>query len=77
MKDTNPNNVTERQLSILEQQVETLINTCSNLRQENRILRGNQDALQQEKAELLKKNNMAKTRVDAMITRLKSLEANT
>lgn len=77
MNDTNPNNVTERQLNILEQQVEALINTCSNLRQENRILRGNQDALQQEKAELLKKNNNAKTRVDAMITRLKSLEANT
>ena len=77
MSETNPSNATEQQLNILEQQVEALINTCSNLRQENRILRGNQDALQQEKAELLKKNNLAKSRVDAMINRLKSLEANT
>lgn len=77
MSDSNSNNLTEQQLNILEQQVETLIDSCSHLRQENRILRGHQDTLQQEKAELLKKNNMAKTRVDAMITRLKSLEANT
>ena len=77
MSDSNSNNITEQQLNILEQKVEALIESCASLRQENRILRGNQDTLQQEKAELLKKNNMAKTRVDAMITRLKSLEANT
>ncbi len=57
--------------------METLINSCSHLREENRSLRVHQETLQHEKAELLKKTNMAKTRVDAMITRLKSLEANT
>ena len=77
MSDSNSHNITEQELDILEQQVETLINSCSHLREENRILRGHQETLQQERAELLKKNSTARTRVDAMITRLKSLEANT
>jgi cell division protein ZapB len=77
MSDTNSHNITDQELDILEQQVEALINSCSHLRQENRILRGRNETQQQERAELLKKNNAARTRVDAMITRLKSLEANT
>ena len=77
MSETNSNIITEQELDILEQQVEALINACSNLKEENKILRGHQEVLQQERTELLKKNNMAKSRVDAMITRLKSLEANT
>ena len=77
MSETNSHNITEQQLDILEQQVEALITACSHLKEENKIMRGQQEVLQQERTELLKKNTMAKTRVDAMITRLKSLEANT
>ena len=77
MSETKSPNITEQELDILEQQVEALINACAHLKEENRILRGHQEVLQQEKTDLLKKNNMAKSRVDAMITRLKSLEANT
>jgi len=77
MSETNSPNITEQELDILEQQVEALIDACSLLKEENKILRGQQEILQQERTELLKKNNIAKTRVDAMITRLKSLEANT
>ena len=77
MSETNSHSITEQELNVLEDQVETLINSCSHLREKNRILRVHQETLQHEKSELLKKNNMAKTRVDAMITRLKSLEANT
>jgi len=77
MSETNSHSITEQELNTLEDQVETLINSCSHLREENRILRVHQETLQHEKSALLKKNNMAKTRVDAMITRLKSLEANT
>ena len=77
MSETISHNITEQELDILEQQVEALINACAHLKEENRILRGHQEVLQQEKTDLLKKNNMAKSRVDAMITRLKSLEANT
>ena len=77
MSETISHNITEQELDILEQQVEALIDACSHLKEENSILRGQQEVLQQERTELLKKNNIAKTRVDAMITRLKSLEANT
>ncbi len=77
MSDTNSQNITEQELSILESHVEALIKTCTHLKQENRALRGRQETLQQERAEVMEKNNIARIRVDAMITRLKSLEANT
>jgi cell division protein ZapB len=77
MNDANSHRITEQELNILEDQVEGLIRACTHLKEENRILRGHQETLQQERAELMEKNNMAKTRVDAIITRLKSLEAHT
>lgn len=77
MSETNSQSITEQELNILEDQVEALIEACTHLKEDNRILRGHQETLQQERAELMEKNNMARTRVDAIITRLKSLEANT
>ena len=77
MNETNSHSITEQELNILEDQVEALIKACAHLKEENRILRGHQEILQQERAELVERNNMARTRVDAIITRLKSLEANT
>ena len=63
MSETNSHSITEQELNVLEDQVETLINSCSHLREENRILRGHQESLQHEKADLLKKNNMAKDKM--------------
>lgn len=77
MTETNSHSITEQELSILEDQVEALIQACAHLKEENRILRGHQEILQHERAELVEKNNLARTRVDAMISRLKSLEAKT
>ncbi len=64
-------------LEALEQQVSALIETCAYLKEENRLLRAQQERLQEERAALMEKNHTARTRVDAIISRLKSLEAHT
>lgn len=69
--------ISEQELRALETRVEELIRACGHLKDENKKLRERQDALVQERSELLEKTNLARTRVDAMITRLKSLEVST
>lgn len=64
-------------LDALEQQVSALVETCAYLKEENRLLRAQQERLQEERAALMEKNQTARSRVDAIISRLKSLEANT
>lgn len=64
----------EEQLQRLEQRVEELIAISGRLRQENQMLHARENRLMEERAELLKKNDVAKAKVEAIITRLKSLE---
>lgn len=64
----------EEQLQRLEQRIEELIAISARLRQENRILHARESRLMEERAELLKKNDVAKAKVEAIISRLKSLE---
>ena len=61
-------------LKSLEQKLEELLGLCGRLHDENRSLRTSQESLVHEKAELVSKNEQARTRVEAMISRLKSLE---
>ena len=61
-------------INLLEQQVEALIRTCSQLKQENHSLRQRQEHLVAERAELVEKTEMARSRVEAMISRLRSME---
>jgi cell division protein ZapB len=61
-------------LDTLERQVEELIRTCRQLREENTSLRARQDHLIAERAELIEKTELARSRVESMITRLKSME---
>jgi cell division protein ZapB len=65
----------EHDLRNLEQRVEDLIRACSHLKDENKSLRARQDSLVAERATLIEKTEMARTRVEAMITRLKSMES--
>jgi cell division protein ZapB len=44
------------------------------VKNENKSLKTKQDSLVREKAKLLEKTTLAKTRVEAMITRLKAME---
>lgn len=61
-------------IGLLTERIEQLIVLCERLREENRVLRASQEAWTTERANLLAKNEQARTRVEAMITRLKQME---
>lgn len=56
--------------------VDRLVDLCRRLGEENRSLRQSQEQLAGERASLMARNEQARTRVEAMISRLKSLEQN-
>jgi cell division protein ZapB len=58
----------------LEQKVSELMELCAVLSRENRALRAQQQNWTVERAKLIEKNELAKSRVESMITRLKALE---
>ena len=62
------------QLDQLARRVDDLIALTELLSNENRALRVQQQQWSQERAKLIEKNQTATTSVEAMITRLKSLE---
>jgi len=64
----------EQELKRLEVRVEELVAVCVRLRGDNRSLRDRLESLNTERAGLLAKNEQVRGRVEAMITRLKSLE---
>jgi cell division protein ZapB len=62
------------ELASLETQLEELLKMCERLKGENQSLREQQDTLSSERAALIEKNEKARSRVEAMITRLKGME---
>lgn len=58
----------------LEQKVSELLELCAVLSRENRALRAQQQNWTTERAKLIEKNELAKSRVESMIIRLKALE---
>jgi cell division protein ZapB len=65
-----------QQVSELGQQLDQLLAMVQRLAEENRSLRVSQEQLMAERANLLAKNEQARSRVEAMINRLKALEQN-
>lgn len=61
-------------LDTLERQVQDLIQACGKLREENSSLKARQEILVAERAELIEKTELARGRVESMISRLKSME---
>lgn len=74
MKESSPRQEIESEIRQLEKSISDLVLTCNQLREENRSLRQRQDALIAERANLLQKNEQARSRVEAMVGRLKSME---
>jgi cell division protein ZapB len=65
------------QLQDFAARVEALLERNQRLAEENRSLRHQQEQLVAERSTLLAKNEQARSRVEAMISRLKSLEQHT
>lgn len=62
------------QLQILEEKLDSLIQMCNSITEENELLKIKQAELIREKSKLIEKTILAKTKVESMITRLKSME---
>ncbi len=73
-RDQNASNLDSMDLQALETQVDELIQTCDQLTDENRALRDQQSSLVAERAGLIEKSELARSRVEAMIARLKAME---
>lgn len=58
----------------LEEQVEVLLQAIDRLITENRSLRIQQESHSSERATLIERNDLARTRVEAIVSRLKALE---
>ncbi len=74
MNANDLNSTTELDLKRLESQVDQLIRTIERLSEENSNLRGKQQELMSERAELIEKTELARSRVEAMISRLRAIE---
>ena len=67
--------VIDQEVSRLEEQVDFLLATLDRLMKENRSLRSRQESLATERANMLEKHDMVRTRVDGIVSRLKALES--
>ncbi len=67
---------TDIELKRLDESVDILLGTISQLKEENVQLRSQQEFLQVERSRLMEKTETARTRVEAIINRLKAMESN-
>ena len=61
-------------LENLETKIDALLDLCDELYRENAQLKSSQSRWKEERTKLREKNELARSRVDNMISRLKSLE---
>jgi cell division protein ZapB len=73
MSDTTKTQL-DLELARLAKRIEELVATVEHLKEENRALRQRHESLSTERAGLLHKNEQVRTRVEAMIGRLKTME---
>ena len=66
----------DQDLKRLEFRVEELVRTVERMKEENRSLRVQQEHMTAERAQLIERNELARSRVEAMIGRLKAMEQN-
>lgn len=64
----------DTQLQILEQKIDELIALCDQLNRENQALKADSAGWHRERQDLVDKNELARTRVEAMINRLRAME---
>lgn len=64
----------ETDIAKLETRIDELITVCEQLKSENTALRKREGSLVEEKEQLIKKADKARTRVEGILTRLRSME---
>ncbi|MCK5880673.1 MAG: TIGR02449 family protein [Sinobacterium sp.] len=66
----------EQQIIALERKIDELIKLCDTLNGENHGLKSKESNWLLERARLIEKNELARSKIEAMIIRLKSMEQN-
>jgi len=61
-------------IKLLERTTDQIIDLLTKVKAENKALQSKLEELTQEKSQLMQKNDQAKTRLESMISRLKTLE---
>ena len=64
----------EQEFKQLEDKIDTLLSAQKELKRKNHSLLNNERSLMNERTELMKKNDLARNKIEAMISRLKGLE---
>jgi len=64
----------DNQLKELEKKIDELISLCQELNRENQALKADSAGWQQERQDLMDKNELARNKVEAMIDRLRAME---
>ncbi len=74
MDKSDAKSAVESDLTGLERWIDELVHACQRLKDENRSLRQQHQAMASERAGLLQKNELARSRIEAMIAQLRSME---
>ena len=61
-------------IETLERQVDELIQICNRLREENTWLRARQVTLGEDRAQLVERTELARSKVESIVSRLKTME---
>jgi cell division protein ZapB len=64
----------EENYNSLNKKIDELIALCATMKQENQLLKANQHNWQSERQQLLESNRQAKSRLESVLNRLKSME---
>lgn len=64
----------QSELQAMADKLDRLIERCRKLEQDNAALRELQDDWNRERAQLIQRNDLAKNKIEAMISRLRALE---
>jgi len=64
----------DNQLQFLEQKIDELITLCNQLNRENQTLKSDSASWHRERQELIDKNELARSKVESMINRLRTME---
>ena len=67
----------DTQLKKLEDKIDELIALCNELNRENQLLKADSIGWHSERQSLVDKSEMARTKVEAMLERLKAMEQHT
>ena len=66
--------MSDESFSILSTKVDDLIDLCAEIKRENQILKSDQSSWQNERQQLMEKNQLTKTKLQSVLDRLKAID---